>query len=100
MTNKEIFVLLAKAYLEDYDKDVAVYDTLYPFGITLSDEHRPLVFATETILENLTGHEYIIEFILDFHQDGYITFTLSKEDGTEEEIICHSLEELFDFITS
>lgn len=102
MTNKEIFILLANAYYQNYAKSIEVYKVLSPFGITLEEEDNPLVRTTETLLEKLTNNKYITEFILDFFDDGYITFSYlyDDENGKERKVTCNSLEEMFDFITA
>jgi hypothetical protein len=76
MTEKEIFVMLAKAYLEDYNKSCAVYEALHPLGITLEDEERPLVSATERILETIVGDAYVTEALFDINKYGFTTLIL------------------------
>lgn len=98
MTNKELFILLANAYLQEYNREVAIYDALFPLRVTLESEDKPLVCATETALEKLVNNDYIIDMLLDFNQDKYIVFTLPNDNDTTKEVICSSLEELYDFI--
>jgi hypothetical protein len=104
MTEKEIFVMLAKAYIEDYNKSCAVYAALHPLGITLEDEERPLVSAIERILETIVGGDpYITEALFDINKDGYTiyyTYNPIDEEEKETEHRMSSIEELYDFYKS
>jgi hypothetical protein len=100
MTNKEIFLVLAQAYLDNYNKSLAVDKALQPFSITLEDQAQPIVGAIEDVLVELSGNEYIIELILDLNKDGYVDFILADKNNKEEKVVCHSLAELWNFITA
>jgi hypothetical protein len=103
MTEKEIFVMLAKAYLEDYNKSCAVYEALHPLGITLEDEERPLVSATERVLETMVGDAYVTEALFDINKYGYtVYYTYTPVDGGEKETEhrMYSIEELYDYYKS
>jgi hypothetical protein len=100
MTNKKIFLALAQAYLDNYNKSLAVYDALRPFSIILEDQAQPMVGAIEDVLTGLSGSDYIIEWILDLNKDGHIDFILTDKNDKEEKVVCHSLAELWNFITA
>jgi hypothetical protein len=103
MTEKEIFVMLAKAYIEDYNKSCAIYSFLHPLGITLEDEERPVVSATEKILEAMVEDVYITEALFDINKYGYtVYYTYTPVDGGEKETEhrISSIEELYDYYKS
>jgi hypothetical protein len=92
--------MLAKAYLEDYNKTCAVYEALHPLGITLEDEERPLVSTTEQMLENIAGNHFnVIEDLLDLNSNGYISFYYSSSamPKDKDEVRIASVEALYDF---
>jgi hypothetical protein len=103
MTEKEIFLALSKAYLDDYNKDIKVYNALKPLGITLQDEQRYLISATEDILEKIVKDPYITDALFDINTYGYTCYyTYTPIDGgeKEEEHRLNSLEELYDYYKS
>jgi hypothetical protein len=100
MKKKQIFVTLAQAFLDNYDRELKIYDALNNFNITAYDDNKPLVKAAEDILCGMTKNEYTIDFLLDFYNDGEVVFYISPEDVNDKEeiITCTSIDELWDYL--
>jgi hypothetical protein len=95
MTQKEIFVKLAEAYIDNFNKTIDLDRALSSFGLYITDEKNIFVGAIESILEEMTGSEYIVETLLQYAQGVDIYFYI-LEDGEEKEIICTSIEDIYD----
>jgi hypothetical protein len=95
MTQKEIFVKLAEAYIDDFNKTINLDNALSSFGLYVTNEKNIFVGAIESILEEMTGSEYIVETLLQYAQGVDVYFYI-LEDEEEKEVICTSIEDIYD----
>jgi hypothetical protein len=100
MNELEMFLKLGEAYIEEYHKELHLNYAARSMGLMIDPEKRSLIYATEEILEDLTGCEDICYFIIDLDENGFVAILNCKEDGTEEAITCESLEELYNAVTT
>ena len=98
MENKEIFLRLAQAYIDQYKFEVELDAAFLKFGIDPTNCASPLPMAIEKLIEDLSPIEIDwIELLINLAENGFVTVTYTEEDGYTTDLDLESVEELYAF---